>query len=100
MMIPSLLIFCQNFLPPLTLAANLVGMAMQAMRPLAVCCLVLDPTNKTMPLFHSLLRAMWGLDVIAIVATGSVVNTASIAKTVPNNPVGIKIVQGQGLPAI
>ncbi len=73
---------------------------MQAMRPLAVCCLVLDPTNKTMPLFHSLLRAMWGLDVIAIVATGSVVNTASIAKTVPNNPVGIKIVQGQGLPAI
>jgi hypothetical protein len=47
-----------EFLLPLTSAANLVGMAMQATRPLAVCCLVLDPTNKTMPPFHSLLRSM------------------------------------------
>jgi hypothetical protein len=36
------------------------------------------------------LRAMWGLDVITIAATGSVVQTTCIAKTVPNNPVGIR----------
>ncbi len=64
---------------------------MQAMCLLAVCCLVLDPTNKMMPPFHSLLRAMRGLDIIAIVAAGSVVQTTCIAKRVPNNPVGIRI---------
>jgi hypothetical protein len=80
MRIPSLLIVSRNFLQPLTLAANLGGMVMRATRLLAVCCLVSDPTNKTMPPFHSLLRAMWGLDIITIVAKGSVVQTACIAK--------------------
>jgi hypothetical protein len=98
MTIPSLLIIRRNFLPPLTLAVNLVGMAMQATRPLAVRCLVLDPTNKTMPPFHSLLRAMWGLDVIAVVAAGSDVQTTCIAKTVPNNPVGIRFFKARDYP--
>ncbi len=67
---------------------------MQEMRPLAVCYLVLVPTNKMMPSFHSVLRAMWGLDVdvIAVVVAESVVQTACIAKRVPNNPVDVGIV--------
>jgi hypothetical protein len=75
-------------------------MVMQAMCPLVVCCLVSDPTNMTMPLFHSLLRAMCGLDIIAVVAAGSVVQTVFIAKRVSKKPVGIRIFQSQGSPAI
>jgi hypothetical protein len=79
MTIPLLLIIRQNFLQPLTSAANLGGMGMRATCPLAVRCLVSDPTNKTMPPFHSLLRAMWGMDIIAVVAVGSIIQSACTA---------------------
>ena len=54
--------------------------------------LVSDPTtmNLTIPPLRSLLRATWGLEIIAVVAARSVVQTASIAKrVVSKNPVGI-----------
>jgi hypothetical protein len=91
MTIPLLLIIRQNFLPPLTSAANVGEMVMQATCPLAVCCLVSDPTNKTMPPFRSLLRAMWGFDIITIVAAGSIIQSTSTTKRVPNNSVGKRI---------
>jgi hypothetical protein len=46
--------------------------------------IVSDPTNTKlrMPPFHSLLRATWGLKIIAVVATRSVVQTANFLKRV------------------
>jgi len=39
---------------------------------------------------------MWGLEIIAIVATRSVVQTASIAEGVSKNPIGIVDFYDQG----
>ncbi len=97
-MIPSLLIFCPNFWQPLTLAATLGGMVMRAMCMLAVHCLILDPTNKTMPSFHSLLIAMWGLDIITVVAAGSVIKTAFFTKWASKNIVGIRFFKARDHP--
>ena len=56
-----------------------------------VHCLISDPRNMNtmMPPFHSLLRAMWGLEIVAIVAARSVIQTTSFAERVSKNPVGI-----------
>jgi hypothetical protein len=57
-------------------------------------------SNLMMPPFCSLLRATWGLEIIAVVATRSVVQTASISEGVSKNPVGIVNFYDQRSPAI
>ncbi len=82
-LIPSISTFRISFKPRLALATFF---------PLTVLCLVLDPTttNSTMSPIRSLLRATWGLEIIAVVTARSVGQTTSIAKrVVSKNPVGI-----------